>query len=77
MTTTTRILHIDQVAAAVRADGIIGASDLQDMAASIDAGELEWVGPGEDVWHAMSWVAQRAEVSAQFVADETIHYLGW
>jgi hypothetical protein len=77
MTTTTRHMDIRYVHHAVRRNGIIGAPDLLDMAASVDTGEEEWVGPGEAVWLAIRHVSQQSGMSAQFVVDETILSLGW
>lgn len=78
MTTTTDLQDtIAAVAAAVRRDDLT-TEDLNDIAASLDAGEREYVGPGQDdAWYVIALAATVTDQSAQFVTDETIAYLGW
>jgi hypothetical protein len=62
---------------AVRRDDL-GSQELLDIAASLDKGEREFVGPGDrDAWYIVAMVATALDCSAQFVVDETIHALGW
>lgn len=78
MTTTINLYDtITAVAAAVRRDDLT-THDLNDIAASLDAGEREYVGPGQDdAWYVIALAATVTAQSAQFIADETIVYLGW
>jgi len=76
-TAGTKLLDMTVVVDAVRRDDL-GRRELLDIAESVDAGEREFVGPGDrDAWYIVAMMATALGSSAQFVADETIHALGW
>lgn len=66
---------IDHIATATRHAGL-DTTDLDDIAASLDAGELDWYGRGSDVHHLIGQ-ATGPRTSAQSVVDATSHHLGW
>lgn len=74
--TATIAATLDTLIAAIRAERLDDI-DLADLAASIDACEVEYIGRGADTWSVMSAMADTLDASAEDIVDQVMVHLGW
>jgi hypothetical protein len=67
---------VSYLADLVREEGL-DDQDVADIAASVDAGEVQYVGRGQQFRVALALAASAVSVSAEFVAGEVVAALGW
>lgn len=73
----TATINLNGIIGDIRAEGL-DVSDLRDIAASIDAGETEYIAVrGCDTWLAMTLTSMFYDISAEELAEDVTVAIGW